>query len=118
MFQVVPLEVTCNASGEGSVISEEPINGLCHAIHVIFDDQPSTVDVTVRTENVAPRLILLSRNDSNANILSPLRHQVVGSNGAAISSQYGIVPLSDYVGLVVTGGTNGKKVTARIYYEE
>jgi len=118
MFQVTELIVTCDASGNGSVISEEPVNGLCHAIHVIFDDQPSTVDVTVRTENIVPRLTLLSRNDSNANILSPLRHQVVGSNGAAVASQYGVVPMSDYVGLVVTGGGNGKKVTARIYYEE
>ena len=118
MFQVHELEVTCDASGNGSVISQEPLNGLCHAIHVIFNDQPATVDVTVRTERIAPRTTLLSRSNSNANILSPLRHAVVGSNGATIANQYGIVPLSDYVGLVVTGGTNGSTVKARIYYEE
>jgi hypothetical protein len=91
------------ATGTSSI----PVNGFIYSVQVRYNDSPpaATTDVTIKTKGTtpaAPSITIWSKANSATDGIFPARIDTYkASDGSALSTNDALIPVSDYVQVVI-----------------
>ena len=99
-------------SGTGVVLETSQITGLIMEVGLKYTfDQGSSMDVTIATKgtsSLAKTILTLTGADTDA--WYPIRQALVGTDGAAISGQYGPMSITDPLIITVANAGAGDQL--------
>ena len=99
-------------SGGGVVLETTPVTGIVMEVGLEYTfDQGSSMDVTIATKgdsSLAKTLLTLTGADTDT--WFPIRQALVGTDGSAISGQYGPVSITDPLVITVANGGFGDRL--------
>lgn len=108
-YEQIPQVVASGSAGSatGAQTSLKPINGMLMAIGVAQGNTPhANTDITITTEYGGKARTLLTLTDYSTTTLAwkDVREALEGVDGAALTGQYGFLPLGGYVTVSVAQG--------------
>jgi hypothetical protein len=95
------------------------VEGLLYAIQVKYNDSPpaGTTDVTVKTKGTNPPSITLTLKSDSATdaMYFPRADTTKASDGSALSANSSLLPIADYVQVVIAGANAADNVDVWLY---
>jgi hypothetical protein len=106
------------ATGTSSI----PVDGLLYAIQVVYNDSPpaGTTDVTVKTNGTnPPSITLLVKADSATDAMYfPRLDTYKASDGSALSTNDALIPIADFVQVIIAQANAADNVDVWLYVLE
>ena len=111
-----------NGSATNNTDSTRVITGIVRALCIVYNDSPpaGTTDVTVATKGTVPGVsetIYYKADSATDGWFYPKTLFNLNTTGAAISSLYEFIPISDYVNIKIEGANAADSVDVWILLE-